>query len=380
MSNLISVRRDEGREKLTMLYIVLGFLVVVVGLLLYIFGSRLELPPDTDAILHQVFNSELPELVVGQTGYVTSDGLKIWYESILPDGSPKGTVLLFMSMGASAIEWPPKFIRMFVDNGYQLIRYDHRGTGLSDRVENWSRRNPYSIADMAQDAVAVLDALNIQKVNLIGVSMGGMIAQEVATSHPDRIASLTLLSTSGFVGDPDLPGLTSGYFVNSLIKSLPLFRYRILGGEQNLIKERLAKIMALSSDEGMDIREIAEVALYDMRKRRGISISGAIQHQAAVTISGSRYDRLQTLKVPTLVVHGTADPLVPVQHGQKLVETIPNAQGLWLDGVEHAFPYPNMDKVNEAILVHLNEHQLGQAYPPQSLTLIKFRSFRSWHL
>jgi pimeloyl-ACP methyl ester carboxylesterase len=260
-----------------------------------------------------------------------------------------------MSNGGSAIEWPPKFMRLFVEAGFQLIRYDHRGTGVSDRVENWSRRNPYSIADMAGDAVAVLDALKVQQVHLIGFSMGGMIAQEVAASHPGRVASLTLLSTSGYIGDPDLPSLTSGYFVNSLVKSLPFFRYRILGDEKNLIKERLAKIIAMSGSEGLDIKETAEVTLYDMRKRRGVSISGALQHFAAVTVSGSRYDRLKNLDVPTLVVHGTADPLIPVEHGRKLVEVIPNAEGLWLDGAGHIFPYPNMDKVNEAILSHVNK-------------------------
>lgn len=339
-----------------MLYIVLGFLMIVAGLLIYIFGSRSNLPPETDAILNQVFSSELPELVVGQTGYATSDGLQIWYESIVPDGLVRGTVLLIMGNGGSAFEWSPKFIQMFVDNGYQLIRYDHRSTGLSDRVENWSRNNPYSLVDMARDAAAVLDVLKVQKAHLIGFSMGGMIAQEAAVNHSDRIASLTLLSTSGYVGDPDLPGLTSAYLFTALMKGLPLSRYRMLGGERNLIKERLAKMIAVSGYEDLDIKETAEVALYDMRKRRGVSFKGALQHQMAVTVSGSRYDKLQTLNVPTLVVHGMADQLMPVEHGHKLAELIPNAEGLWLDGVGHVFPYPQMNRVNGAILAHLNKH------------------------
>jgi pimeloyl-ACP methyl ester carboxylesterase len=341
-----------------MLYIALGILIVVVGLLFYIFGTRLNLPSETDTILSQVFSSELPEQVVGQTGYATSHGLKIWYESILPDASPKGTVLLMMGVGGGALDWPPKFMRLFVENGYQLIRYDHRGTGLSDSVENWSRKNPYSLAEMADDAVAVLDVLKVQQVHVIGLSMGGMIAQEVAASHPDRITSMTLLSTSGYIGDPDLPGLTSRYFVNSFVKGLPLFRYRILGGEQNLIRERIAKMITMGGYKELDIKEIAEVALYDMRKRRGVSMRAVLQHQAAVTISGSRYDRLRTLPMPTLVIHGTADPLIPIEHAKKLVDIIPNAEGLWLEGVEHAIPYPDpaMERVNQAILAHLNAH------------------------
>ena len=189
-------------------------LLLLAGLLIYAFASGPALPPETDAIIEDVLNSELSEVIVGQTGFASSHDLKIWYESISPEGSSKGTVLLIMANGGDALIWPPKFVRAFVDAGYQVIRYDHRGTGMSDRVENWDRKNPYSVADMAGDAVAVLDALKIQKAHLVGLSMGGMIAQEVATNHPDRVASLTLMMTSGYVGDPDLPGLTSRYFLD----------------------------------------------------------------------------------------------------------------------------------------------------------------------
>src|SRR5688572_2451881 len=214
-------------------------LLLLAGLLIYAFASGPTLPPETDAIIEDVLNSELSEIIVGQTGFASSDGLKIWYESISPEGSSKGTVLLIMANGGDALIWPPKFVRTFVDAGHQVIRYDHRGTGMSDRVENWDRKNPYSVADMAGDAVAVLDALKIQKAHLVGLSMGGMIAQEVAPNHPDRVASLTLMMTSGYIGDPDLPGLTSRYFLNTIVKGIPLLKYRILGGERNLINERI---------------------------------------------------------------------------------------------------------------------------------------------
>jgi pimeloyl-ACP methyl ester carboxylesterase len=183
--------------------------------------------------------------------------------------------------------------------------------------------------------------------------MGGMIAQEIAIRHPERVATLTLLSTSGYIGDPDLRSISSGYFISALLKGMPLFKYRILGGEKNLVKERIAKLKVMLGYEDVDVQEIAEVVLYDLRKRRGVSIKGALQHQAAVTISGSRYEQLKTLDVPTLVVHGTADPLIPVEHGKKLVELVANAEGLWLDGVDHIFPYPNMDAVNKKIIAHL---------------------------
>jgi pimeloyl-ACP methyl ester carboxylesterase len=140
-----------------------------------------------------------------------------------------------------------------------------------------------------------------------------------------------------------------------LLKGLPLFKYRILGGEKNLVKERVAKWITMIGTEGIDIQETAELVLYDLRKRRGVSIRGAIQHQAAVTVSGSRYEKIKTLNVPTLVIHGTVDPLIPFEHGKKLVELIPNAEGMWLDGVGHVFPYPNMSRVNEKIMSHLSK-------------------------
>lgn len=335
---------------MTLVFVIL--LLLLAGLLIYVFGFGPTLPPETDGIIEDVLKGELPEVIVGQTGFASSDGLKIWYESISPEGLPKGTVLLIMGNGADALIWPPKFVRAFADSSYQVIRYDHRGTGMSGRVENWDRKNPYSLVDMAGDAVAVLDALQIHEAHLVGLSMGGMIAQEIAINHSDRVASLTLMMTSGYIGDPGLPGLTSRYFLSSAVKGIPLLKYRILGGEKNLIKERLAKQISVAGYHGLDVKEIAEVVLYDLRKRRGINIQGAFQHQAAVSSSGSRYEKLGTLNVPTLVIHGTADQLIPVEHGKKLVEIIPNAKGLWLDGVGHVFPVPDIDSLTKDIISH----------------------------
>lgn len=336
-----------------MAYVIVGLLVILAGFLLYLFGSGMRLSPKTEAIIDRVLSSELPEVVVGETGYAAANGLKIWYETILPEDSPKGVVLLLMSNGADALIWPPRFFRAFAEAGYQVIRYDHRGTGMSDRVENWDRQNPYSIADMAGDAVAVLDALAIDEAHLVGLSMGGMIAQEVAINHPDRVVSLTLMMTSGYVGDPALPGLTTSNLLRSALKKIPLLKYRLLGGERNLIRERIAGQISMIGYEGWDVGETAEVVLYDLRKRRGINISVAFQHLTAVTISGSRYERLRTLEVPTLVVHGTADQLIPIEHGRKLVETISNARGMWLEGVGHVFPVPDMDGLTDRILAHI---------------------------
>lgn len=328
-------------------------IVFIVAILLYVFLGGPKLPPGTDAMIDDVMRSELPELITGQTGYAESDGHGIWYECIPPTGPARGTVLLIMGIGGSGFFWPPAFLRAFVDAGYRTIRYDHRGTGMSDWVKEWDRRSPYALRDMAGDAVAVLDALGIATAHVVGLSMGGMIAQEIAIHHPERVASLTLMMTSGYVGDPELPGPSSRFFIHNVAAGLPLLKYRLMGGEKNLIKVPIAKMIAASGAEGIDARETAELWLYDLRRRRGVNLRAILQHWTAINLSGSRYKGLEGIAAPTLVIHGTDDQLLPIEHGRKLAATLPNARELWLPNVGHVFPPPDVAKVFEAILGHL---------------------------
>jgi pimeloyl-ACP methyl ester carboxylesterase len=318
---------------------VLVIVISLTGLLIYVVAGGPELPADTDAIIDDVMAKELPELVVGETGYATSGALRVWYERIAPPGPSRGTILLIMSTGADALLWPPRFVRSLVDAGYHVIRYDHRGTGMSDWVDAWSFKHPYSIADMAGDAIAVLDALDVQQAHVVGVSLGGMVAQEVAIQQPQRVSTLTLMMTSGYIGDPELPaGPTSRYLLASFVQGIPLLKYRLRGGVRNLIKERIAKYLGALGPDGLDVRETAEAVLYDQRYRRGINVRGVLQHIMAVTVSGSRYHALRSLDVPALIIHGTDDQFIPIEHGRKLVEVIPEARGVWLDGLGHVFP------------------------------------------
>jgi pimeloyl-ACP methyl ester carboxylesterase len=325
--------------------------LLLIGFIFYIYRGGPALPPDTDRIIETVRRSELPELIAGQTGWAESDGLAIWYESIAPPVPPKGVVMLLMGMGGDALFWPPAFIRAFTEAGYQLVRYVHRGAGMSDWVENWDRRRPYTLADMAGDVAVVLTAVNVPQAHLVGLSMGGMIAQEMAIRYPEKVASLTLMMTSGYVGDPDLPGPSSRHFLKAVAKGLPLLRYRLAGGEKNLIKEHIAKAIA-AGHANVKVREIAELVLYGIRKRRGLNLKAIWQHQRAVTISGSRYEALKEVQIPTLVVHGVDDQLMPIAYGRKLVDVMPQARGLWLDGVGHTFPVPDMPGLMAHILAH----------------------------
>lgn len=338
------------RKFLTVMLSVLFPLLGIILIYLY-WRSGPKLPPETDAIIDEVMNHELPELITGETGFALSDGLNIWYERITPEGTAKGTVLLLMSNGGDALFWPPKFMQAFLTAGYEVIRYDHRGTGMSDWVDNWDRKNPYTIADMAGDATAVLDKLQVQQAHLVGMSLGGMVAQEVAINYLDKVETLTLIMTTGYMGDPELPGMSSRYLVESTLKGLPLLKYRLMGGERNLIKEHIAKYISFLGYEGLDIKETAEMVLYSLRKRRGVNLKGVFQHLTAVTISGSRYEKLRHVNIPTLVIHGTEDPIIPVAHGKKLVEVMPHASGIWVEGLGHGFPLPQA--LTDDILAHL---------------------------
>jgi pimeloyl-ACP methyl ester carboxylesterase len=336
------------------MYFFVFLLILIPAVAAYLVLGGPKLPPDTDAVIENVLKSELSQVILGEAGFVTSDGLQLWYESIAPAGEPQGVVLLNTGMAGDSIAWPPMFVRAFVDAGYRLIRYDFRGTGMSDWVKHWNSRYPYSLTDMAKDAVAVLDALNVEQAHLVGLSLGGMVAQEIAVRHPERVSSLTLMSTSGYAGDqqlPILPMLSSRHFYLSIARGLPIIKYRFMGGEKNLIKERIAQMIMAGIE--VDIQETAEVVLFALRERKGINIKALWQHRAACDVSGSRYESLGMVEVPTLVIHGTDDKVFSIEHGRKLAELIPGAEALFLEGVGHVFPYPDMGSINARILSHL---------------------------
>lgn len=327
----------------------------VAGLAVYMLRGGPKLPSDIDAIVERVSRSDLSRVVTGVTGFADSGGVRIWYECIPHSHAQRGVVLLNSSMAADALFWPPGFIRTLTRAGYRVIRYDQRGTGASDWMESWSRKAAYSIVEMAEDAVAVLDAVEAERAHIIGFSLGGFVAQEMAIAYPDRVRSLTLMSTAADPTDSSLPGPRVGWLVRSTFGGLPLLRFRLRGGEQNIMKERIARWIAFCGQDNLDLGDLAEVVLYDLRERRGVNLRALIQHQAAVAATRSRYRHLAALTAPTLVVHGTADPLIPVDHGQKLSELIPGAQHLWLEGIGHQFPYPARFAVVDAVVAHLDQ-------------------------
>lgn len=329
-------------------------LTLLTGLVIFIFFTGPKLPDNTDSIIENAMNSEVPNLIKGKSGYVISDSLNIWYESITPKNTNKGAVLLFMGISNDALGWPQKFIDLLVDSGYQVIRYDYRGTGLSDWVDNWEQ-NPYSLADLAKDAVVILDTLKVKKAHLIGVSLGGMVAQEVAINNSGRVLTLTSIMSSGNIIDKELPEISESV-VFDLIKTG--VKYGILSSEKNIIKLHLAARIILRGEAqyDIDIKGISEQVLYNLRKRKGYNPNVSEQHHEATYRSGSRYEKLKLLKIPVLVIHGVNDPFIPIEHSKKLASVIPNSKTKWFNNMGHDLPNNLIDTITKEIISNFKKN------------------------
>lgn len=333
--------------------IVTFILGISLSLVLYLYLSGPELPGRTDRVIHEIIKNPLPELVNGKTGYAKSQGLNIWYERLSPPDSAKGTILLIMGISNDALGWPQSFIESFLDAGHQVIRYDHRGVGSSDWVEDWSSEDPYSLADMANDGIEVLNSAGVQKAHVIGISMGGMIAQVMAIQNPERVSTLTSLMSSCNIEDPNLVPISSEVAWDLIKVSL---KYGLIGGEKNMIKLHIASRLILrgGTDHNLNIKEIAQQVLYNLRKRQGYNMSVSAQHQAAVRETGPRYPELSKLNIPTLIIHGKDDPFIPLQHGMKCVDIIPKADYFWVNNMGHDIPDKLSITLSNRIIAKIN--------------------------
>lgn len=335
----------------------IGVIVMLVFLLIgfiYMHVSLPNLQEGATEIIEQVINEELPALK-GTEGYAYNGDVKIWYESRMPVDSLKGSILLIMGMSNDAFSWPEFFIDPLVESGYQVIRMDNRGTGMSDWMDNWNLLETYTLEEMALDCIAVLDTLKIKKVHLVGISLGGMIAQTLAIHHPERSASLTSMMSTGYYMDSELPA-TNPILVTDLF--MANVRYGIFKTESNIIKLHLIGRELLKGDNQyeIDVDDVARSVLYNYRYRRGDNPLSFRQQSQAILKSGSRYEELNKLKIPSLIIHGIRDPMVPFEHGVKCYELIPNARKLWIDGMGHDIPEVFVDKVISSILQLINEN------------------------
>lgn len=324
----------------------------IIALLFYACASVPKLSDETESLIKTVIQEPLPEMVKGKTGFAISDGWKIWYERIPSKASKKGTVLLVMGAANDALTWPPSFISKFTGAGYDVIRYDHRGTGLTQRLKKTDK--DYTLASMANDPIAILDSLHIEKTHIIGVSMGGMISQIAVIQQEKRFQSLTSIMSSADLFDSTLP-TPSPEVLPKMVSAV--LKYGVFGGKKAQMKLQFVQKRILMGEATGPIasKPLAEAALYNIEKRDGFHFIAGRQHQKAIETAEPRYDGLSKLKVPVLIIHGEQDPVIPIAHGKKMAKIIPNADSLWVDNMGHDLPDAEIDLISTKILKTVEE-------------------------
>jgi pimeloyl-ACP methyl ester carboxylesterase len=285
-----------------------------------------------------------------------SNGIELEYEVTGNPADPP--ILLIMGLGAQLIVWDDEFVLGLARRGHFVIRYDNRDVGLSThfdgvaapalpeliarRLKGEPLGAPYLLSDMAADAAGLLDYLEIPSAHVVGASMGGMIAQTLTLEHPRRVRSLTsIMSTTG---NPSLPPAKPEAMARL---SMPAPAERSAYIAQSLESQRIIGGNGFPFDEERS-RRLAERA-YD----RAFYPQGFTRQVAAIIASGSRREALEALRLPTLVVHGLEDPLVPVEGGLDTHEAIPGSELLLIDGMGHSLPRGVWPTVIDAIQKHV---------------------------
>ncbi len=296
---------------------------------------------------------------------ITSNDIELEYE-LLGDraDSQAPVIILIMGLGMQLIAWPDEFCAALVAHGFRVIRFDNRDVGLSSRITSGKRpnlvwamlaaklrlpvRSPYTLADMADDIIGLLDGLGIVRAHVVGASMGGMIAQVMAAKYPQRVASLTsIMSTSG---NPKLPR-PRGDAVKTLLSKPSDPKNPVI------VIDHLIKVFGVIGSPGF----VADpVALRDQLSRavkRAYYPAGVARQLLAVIASGDRRPLLHTIKAPTLVIHGAADPLIPLAAGQDTVDNIPGARLMAIDGMGHDLPQALLEPLANAIAAHCRQNE-----------------------
>jgi pimeloyl-ACP methyl ester carboxylesterase len=286
---------------------------------------------------------------------VRVNGIEIVYDSF--GETSASPLLLIMGLSEQMIAWDEDFCKQLASLGYWVIRFDNRDVGLSTMLDEAGVPNilalmqalaegeavqvPYKLRDMADDAVGLLDALDIEAAHVVGISMGGMIAQEIAIHHPDRVRTLTSMLSS--TGHPDLPSPKPEAQM-LLVTTPPSDREGYL--------EHALKTWQVLSGPGFPIDEDRIKERAGRSFDRGLSPKGTARQLAAILASGSRREALHSVRIPTLVVHGDADPLVPVECGKDTANAIPGAELVIIEGMGHDLPVAVAPKIVQAIAHH----------------------------
>ena len=261
----------------------------------------------------------------------TNGDVELFYEAFGSDGDP--TLLLVNGLGSQCINFKVPFCERFADKGFRVVRFDNRDVGLSSHLADGPK---YTVTDMADDAFAVLDAVGATKAHVAGWSMGGMIVQQMAISRPDRLLSVTsVMSAPGpFESERD-PEVVEAF--SAPAETTP----------DEAVARQLHGLSLWGSPASYDVERITADARAAVE--RCFDPAGRTRQAQAIFRSPSRVEALGSVRVPFLVVHGSADRLVPPDEGRRTAAAIPGARFELVEGMGHDYPPEHWDRVVELI-------------------------------
>lgn len=295
-----------------------------------------------------------------ETAAVEVDGATLTYESA--GNVEHEAVLLIAGTGMQLIDWPDELVEQLVKQGYRVVRFDNRDVGLTTMPDDFEPVDeiaiaealiagqpapiPYDFYDMAADAIGLMDALSVEQAHIVGISMGGAIALLLAIDSPERVASLTLLAADS--GNPELPMLADPEaFANLPPPPAP-------GDWEALLDYRVAVAQVLAGaeypmDEGT-ARAQERRAMERAFNPQALARQEAISFVGHLESAAYRFSNLENIAAPTVVLHGTDDPLVPVEAAHDLADRIPDAELRIVSGWGHDIPVRLVPDIVDAIL------------------------------
>jgi pimeloyl-ACP methyl ester carboxylesterase len=285
--------------------------------------------------------------------------IKLEYETI---GEPSSEPLLLIAgLGSQLLAWSDDFCKKLAENGFFIIRFDNRDVGLSTKFDDagipdmreissaYARGEkptlPYTLEDMADDAVGLLDALNVEKAHICGASMGGIIAQIIAYRHPSRVQSLIVMVST--TGNPCLPPAKP--------EIMAQFFAPVPSEREAYIEEMIKRDSLICGNFEYDKVQGREYRTkeYD----RCYYPEGIARQMAAMAVPGNIQPKISSIKAPTLVIHGKEDPFNSIDAAKEIASTIPDAELLLIDGMAHTFPKEILPQIIEAIVSHCNKNK-----------------------
>ncbi|MCO4811414.1 MAG: alpha/beta fold hydrolase [Gammaproteobacteria bacterium] len=290
---------------------------------------------------------------------VFSNGIELAYET---HGDPANPVLLMVQgLGMPLSAWPKPLLDALVDAGFHLITFDNRDIGKSTlmhdrpppnmlvqtirRLVRMKVKAPYQLTDMMRDLVGLMDALDIKTAHVVGVSMGGMIAQLLAIHAPQRVDSLTLIMST--TNERNLPGPTH-----------EVSRFIMRGPQAPTDKARLAfqwQLWRMLGSPAYPLSDQELTGFLQMVYSRGVTAAGTARHTLAILAAPGRAAELRRVAAPTLVIHGDSDPLVPIECGRAIAEAIPGAHMETIKGMGHDLPLQLIPRLTQLISEHVGD-------------------------